>query len=231
MAGRFSSADISGIGITSQRIRDRMVEALRGAGIRDESVLALMAQAPRHLFVEQAFCDHAYRAESVPIGYGQTLSQPWIVARMTELVCKEAPKRVLEIGTGSGFQTWLLAKRFESVFSVERIEAMSIRARTRLQRLGVTNVRLRHADGREGWPSQAPFDVILVTACARGIHSEWVDQLAPGGVVIAPVLDSPDGDPAHGEQRLVRVRKTAQGVKAAYLEPVRFVPLLDGVVE
>ncbi|MGJ8514216.1 protein-L-isoaspartate(D-aspartate) O-methyltransferase [Carnimonas bestiolae] len=231
MSGRYSSAEISGIGVTSQRIRDRMVDALRQEGISDESVLALMAQAPRHLFVEQAFSDHAYRSESVPIGYGQTLSQPWIVARMTELVCDEAPKRVLEIGTGSGFQTWLLAKRFDTVFSVERIEAMSIRARKRLHRLGVTNVRLRHADGRAGWPSQAPFDVILATACARGIHSEWVEQLAPGGVVIAPLLNSPDGDPAHGQQWLVRVRKTDDGIEAEQLEPVRFVPLLDGVVE
>lgn len=227
MSGRFSSTDIAGSGVTSQRIRDRMVASLKEAGIHDSRVLDAMASAPRHLFVEDAFGHHAYRHDSLPIGFGQTLSQPLTVARMTELVAREAPARVLEIGTGSGFQTWLLARLFKQVFSVERIEALSVRARKRLSRLGINNVRLRHADGCLGWPSQAPFDVILVTACATTIHPAWLEQLAPGGVVIAPLVETPG---LQAEQWLVSARQQGGCTELTRLEPVRFVPLLDGVI-
>ncbi|WP_027351887.1 protein-L-isoaspartate(D-aspartate) O-methyltransferase [Halotalea alkalilenta] len=229
MRPRFSDEDIAGIGITSQRVRDRMVAALAEAGITEPRVLEVLSRAPRHLFVEPAFADRAYRADSLPIGHGQTLSQPWMVARMSELTLREAPRRVLEIGTGSGYQTLVLAQLFECVHSIERIEALSARAAARLQGLGVDNVRLRHDDGRLGWPAAAPFDAILVTACATEIHPAWIEQLRPGGAVIAP-LQGADGLDA-GRQWLVRARKTARGVQLRRLEPVRFVPLIEGVIE
>lgn len=226
MSGHFSSSEISGIGMTSQRIRDRMISTLKEEGIQNARVLEVLALAPRHLFVEPAFSDHAYRPEAVPIGFGQTLSQPWTVARMSELVCRESPQRILEIGTGSGFQTYILARLCPHVFSIERIDALRAKARQRLHRLSVSNVRLRHDDGRRGWSVVAPFDVILVTACTRKIHPEWIEQLRPGGAIIAPLLDE-----EHNRQWLVRARKHKDTVQVMRLEPVNFVPLLDGVIE
>lgn len=221
----YTSAEINGIGVTSQRVRDRMVARLQAEGISDPDVLSLMACAPRHLFVENAFSHHAYGSDSLPIGFNQTLSKPWIVARMSELVHREAPLRVLEIGTGSGFQTYLLAHLCHEVFSIERIHALSKKAEGRLHRLDVRNVRLSTGDGRYGWQAHAPYDVIVVTACTAEIYPQWIHQLAEGGVVIAP-LQAESSD----QQWLVLARKKVSSTHLQRLEAVRFVPLIEGVL-
>ncbi|MGJ8525358.1 Protein-L-isoaspartate O-methyltransferase [Halomonadaceae bacterium LMG 33818] len=221
----YTPAEINGIGVTSQRVRDRMVALLHADGISDADVLSLMAYAPRHLFVENAFSHHAYRSDSLPIGFNQTLSKPWIVARMSELVHREEPRRVLEVGTGSGFQTYLLAHLCREVFSIERIHALSKKAEGRLRRLDIRNVRQCTGDGRYGWQAHAPYDAIVVTACTAEIYPEWIHQLADGGVVIAPLQT----EFSH-EQRLVLARKNASSIHLQQLEAVRFVPLIEGVL-
>lgn len=215
---------VSGVGMTSQRTRNRMVERLAQAGIRDESVLDVMAQAPRHLFLDEALSHRAYEDTSLPLGLGQTLSQPWIVARMSELVMQESPQKVLEIGTGSGYQTLVLSQLIESVYSVERIAALLDKANARLGQLGVTNVMFRHADGGLGWDFNAPFDVILLTACAPQIPQTLLSQLRDGGVLIAPVAND------NGKQWLTRIRRNGSSFINQKLEAVRFVPLLEGVI-
>ncbi len=215
---------LKGVGMTSQRTRDRMVERLARQGIADHRVLKVMAEEPRHLFLDEALSHRAYEDTSLPIGHGQTLSQPWIVARMTELVREEAPERVLEIGTGSGYQTLILARLVTELWSVERINALHRRAAERLRLLRVHNARLRLADGGHGWAEAAPFDVILLTACASALPEPLLVQLAEGGVMIAPLADSDD------QQWLVRVRRQGDRFEKERLEPVRFVPLLEGVI-
>ncbi|MFG6177103.1 protein-L-isoaspartate(D-aspartate) O-methyltransferase [Halomonas sp. THAF12] len=215
---------MQGIGMTSQRTRDRMADRLARQGIADRRVLEVMASEPRHLFLDEALAHRAYEDTSLPIGHGQTLSQPWIVARMTELVLEEAPGRVLEIGTGSGYQTLVLARLVTELWSVERINALHRRAGERLRLLAVHNARLRLADGGHGWPEAAPFEVILLTACASTLPEPLLAQLADGGVLIAP-LASRDGD-----QWLVRVRRQGDRFEKQRLERVRFVPLLEGVI-
>ncbi|MCC5883138.1 MAG: protein-L-isoaspartate(D-aspartate) O-methyltransferase [Halomonas sp.] len=215
---------LRGVGMTSQRTRDRMVARLADQGITDERVLSVMAEEPRHLFLDEALAHRAYEDTALPIGHGQTLSQPWMVARMTELVMNEAPQRVLEIGTGSGYQTLILSRLVAELWSVERINALHHRAAKRLRLLQATNARLRLADGGHGWQEAAPFDVVLLTACAQELPEMLISQLAVGGVMILPLAD-PDG-----EQWLTRVRRVGQKQEVQRLERVRFVPLLQGVI-
>lgn len=218
------SHELSGVGMTSQRTRDRLVARLKSSGIEDSRVLDVIRREPRHLFLDEALSHRAYEDTALPIGHGQTLSQPWIVARMTELVLDEAPERVLEIGTGSGYQTLVLSRLVPQLWSIERIAALHRRAGERLRRLGANNVRLRLADGGHGWQEAAPFDVILLTACASELPRELLAQLAEGGRLIAPV-EEPDGS-----QWLTQVRRRDRIYDYQRLEPVRFVPLLQGVI-
>ncbi|MGM0984626.1 MAG: protein-L-isoaspartate(D-aspartate) O-methyltransferase [Pseudomonadota bacterium] len=215
---------LRGVGMTSQRTRDRMVGRLADQGIRDPRVLEVMAREPRHLFLDEALAHRAYEDTSLPIGHGQTLSQPWVVARMTELVIQEAPSRVLEVGTGSGYQTLVLSRLVKELWSVERINALHRRAGGRLRLLEVHNTRLRLADGGHGWPEEAPFDVILLTACASELPASLLAQLGEGGVLITPLAE-PDG-----QQWLTRVRRSGESFETQRLEAVRFVPLLEGVI-
>lgn len=216
--------DPAGLGMTSQRARDRMVEQLRALGIRDLRVLDVMRTVPRHLFIDEGLEVRAYENSPLPIGQGQTISQPYIVARMTEHVIAVNPGKVLEIGTGSGYQAAVLATLVDKVYSVERIEPLLRNARRRFRSLGIENVRTRHDDGRRGWSQEAPFDAIIVTAAGEFIDPLLAEQLAPGGVLIAPV------GPAGGEQKLVRVTRDGDGLHESVLEPVSFVPLLGGVI-
>lgn len=218
------SLELLGVGMTSQRTRDRLIARLMDSGIRDPQVLDTIGREPRHLFVDEALSHRAYEDTSLPIGSGQTLSQPAIVARMTELVVAEAPQRVLEVGTGSGYQTLILSRLVPHVWSLERIADLHRRATQTLRRLKAYNVSLRLADGGEGWPDAGPFDVILLTACASELPRGLMTQLADGGVLIAPVED------IDGQQWLMRVRRDGAGFTQERLEPVRFVPLLQGVI-
>jgi protein-L-isoaspartate(D-aspartate) O-methyltransferase len=212
-----------GLGMTSQRARDRMVERLREQGIRDPRVLEAMRTLPRHLFCEEALATRAYDDTALPIGRGQTLSQPYVVARMTEALIEFGlPESVLELGTGSGYQAAVLAMLVEQVSSVERIEELSRSARKRLRKLGFSNVRARFEDGRLGWPEHAPFDAIIVTAAADSVDPKLIAQLKPGGVFVAPV-GGPDG------QRLIRLRWVEDRWQQDDLGSVLFVPLLGGM--
>ena len=212
-----------GLGMTSQRARDRLVERLAAEGIRDRRVLDVIRQLPRHLFIDEALASRAYEDTALPIGQGQTISQPWVVARMTEaLIEHRLPKRVLEIGTGSGYQCAVLAQLVEKVYTVERIEELLRNARRRFRKLGMNNIRSRHADGRLGWPEEAPFDAIILTAAGVELDSTLLDQLAPDGCLVAPV------GPA-GRQTLLRVRSVEGEWVRESLGAVSFVPLLGGV--
>ncbi len=215
-----------GLGMTSQRVRDRLVERLRENGVRDEQVLNVIRTLPRHQFVDEALATRAYEDTALPIGHGQTISQPWVVARMTEALREGGvqPGRVLEIGTGSGYQAAVLAALGMEVYTVERIGDLLRQARKRFRQLGM-NVRSRHDDGRVGWPEHAPYDAILVTAAAPALVTALLDQLAPGGRLVAPV-----GGPS--SQSLVRLTRRADGgVDEEVLAPVVFVPLLSGVLD
>ncbi|GAB4169984.1 MAG: protein-L-isoaspartate(D-aspartate) O-methyltransferase [Wenzhouxiangellaceae bacterium] len=212
-----------GIGMTSERTRTRLVDTLRAEGIEHPDVLAAIRATPRHLFVDEALSSRAYENSALPIGRGQTISQPYVVARMTEAALA-APSRgkVLEIGTGSGYQAAVLSMLFDQVFSVERIGELARLARQRFHALKIRNVFVRHADGLLGWPSQAPFDAIVVTAGGQ-LPETLFEQLAPGGVLVAPV-----GQPGT-PQRLMRYTRRDDGVDAEDLGGVIFVPLLPGL--
>ena len=215
-----------GMGMTSQRVRDRLIERLRGNGIGDERVLNAIRTVPRHLFIDEALATRAYEDTALPIGHGQTISQPWVVARMTEALFADGaqPQRVLEVGTGSGYQAAILGALGLQVYTVERIGDLLRVARKRFRSLGL-NVRSKHDDGRVGWPEEAPFDGILVTAGAPALVDALTAQLAPGGVLVAPVG-------AAGAQSLLRLRKDADGhVVQDTLAAVAFVPLLSGLVD
>ena len=220
-----------GVGMTSQRVRDRLIERLRAgsggtAGIRDERVLNAIRTVPRHLFVDEAFATRAYEDTALPIGHSQTISQPWVVARMTESLFEGGaqPRKVLEVGTGSGYQGAILAALGLDVFTVERIGDLLRQARKRFRALGL-NVRSRHDDGRIGWPEEAPFDAIVVTAASPALVDALAAQLAPGGTLVAPVGS------ANG-QSLLRLRRDAAGNLAEEdLGPVVFVPLLSGMID
>ncbi|MDO6825646.1 protein-L-isoaspartate(D-aspartate) O-methyltransferase [Marinobacter sp. 1_MG-2023] len=216
------SGELQGIGMTSRRTRMRLVQRLKESGIESDRVLDVMGQVPRHIFLDEALSHRAYEDTSLPIGYGQTLSQPYIVARMTELLLRHEPERVLELGTGSGYQTAVLSQLFERVYSVERIKPLQDRARERLRQLNIRNVMLKHADGGMGWPERGPFDGIIVTAAPMEIPTELLGQLADGGVLVAPVGEE--------HQVLVEVIRNGDRFERRELEPVRFVPLLGGVI-
>jgi protein-L-isoaspartate(D-aspartate) O-methyltransferase len=212
-----------GIGMTSQRTRDRLVERLRGNGILNEKVLNAMATIPRHEFVDEALSSRAYEDTALPIGLSQTISQPWVVAKMTEAILDGgSPEKILEVGTGSGYQAAIMACLVPQVFTVERIEELLKRARRRFHKLGLHNIYTRHADGHLGWPSQAPFDGIIVTAAATGIPAELIQQLRIGGVLVVPVEKA-------GVQRLLAIRRTEEGYDEEDLGGVIFVPMLSGL--
>lgn len=218
------STQLSGIGMTSQRTRDRLVQRLMEKGIRDYTVLETLRRTPRHIFLDEALAHRAYEDCALPIGFQQTLSQPYIVARMSELLLEKGrPAKVLEIGTGSGFQTAILAQLVDQVFSVERIRPLQEKARQRLRQLKLYNTHLRLADGAMGWPEKGPFDGILSAAAPQEVPQELLDQLAPGGRLVTPIGN---GD----EQQLVVVDHTEEGMRRTAVEAVRFVPLLSGVV-
>lgn len=212
----------AGIGMTSLRTRERMLTRLREQGIKDEVVLSAISAIPRHIFVDEALSIRAYEDVSLPIGFGQTISQPYIVARMSELLRNGQPlQKVLEIGTGCGYQTAVLSKISKEVYSVERIRPLVMKARDHLRKLKCINVKLDHADGNMGLPQLAPFDAILVTAAASHIPQDLLDQLAVGGRLVIPV--------GTDEQVLYLVEHISQTeYRQTKLEPVKFVPLLGG---
>lgn len=212
-----------GLGMTSQRARDRLIERLVAEGIKDRRVLEVLRQLPRHLFIDEALATRAYEDTALPIGQGQTISQPYVVARMTELLLESSvPRRVLEIGTGSGYQCAVLAALVEKVYTVERIDELLRNARRRFRKLGLANIRSRHDDGRLGWPDEAAFDAIIVTAAGADLEQALLEQLAPDGVLVAPI-----GPP--GRQELLRVRAGENGWQREIVAAVSFVPLLGGV--
>jgi protein-L-isoaspartate(D-aspartate) O-methyltransferase len=216
-----NTPDLAGIGMTSQRTRERLVARLADRGIRNLEVLAALRTTPRHLFLDEALAHRAYEDTALPIGYQQTLSQPYVVARMTELLLAGGPlARVLEIGSGSGYQTAILAQLVGEVFAVERIKPLLDLSRRRLRRLKVRNVRFRHGDGSLGWPEQAPFDGILGAAAPAEIPPELLAQLAPGGRLVIPVGTE--------NQHLHVVTREPEGCVTEVVEAVRFVPLRPG---
>ncbi|HYG54210.1 MAG TPA: protein-L-isoaspartate(D-aspartate) O-methyltransferase [Burkholderiales bacterium] len=214
--------DPSGVGMTSQRTRTRMVERLREKGIRDERVLAAMADVPRHLFVDEALASRAYEDTALPIGFGQTISQPYVVARMIEaLLNGKNPNKVLEVGTGCGYQAAVLSRVFPEVYSIERIKGLLERARRNLLGLKITNLRLAHGDGYAGLEKAAPFQAIVVAAAAPAVPEALLRQLAPGGRMILPLR-------AGAAQRLVLVERSGRGFIESELDTVRFVPMEMG---
>jgi protein-L-isoaspartate(D-aspartate) O-methyltransferase len=213
---------LSGIGMTSARTRDRLVQRLREQGIANLAVLDRIRNVPRHIFVDEALGSRAYEDTALPIGYGQTISQPYIVARMTEALLEAgAAENVLEVGTGCGYQTAVLAPLVARLYTIERIEPLLVRARERLKELGIRNVRFRHGDGTLGWKAHAPFDGILVAAAPLTVPEALVKQLRVGGRLLVPI--GPDG-----EQELVRFTRREQGVQRESIGAVAFVPLLGG---
>ncbi|CAM3694189.1 protein-L-isoaspartate(D-aspartate) O-methyltransferase [Parendozoicomonas haliclonae] len=217
------SMNLSGIGMTSQRTRDRLIQRLYDQGITDHRVVDQIRSIPRHIFIDEALSHRAYEDTALPIGHGQTISQPFIVARMTEVLLASGPlERVLEVGTGSGYQTAVLAGLVGKVFTVERILPLQQKARQKLRLLKAFNVRFRHSDGGMGWSEEGPFDGIIVTAAPENIPEELIDQLAIGGRMVIPV--------GGREQGLYILTRTEAGVEKQFLEAVRFVPLLSGVI-
>ena len=211
-----------GIGMTSQRTRERLIQRLMDQGITRFEVLEAIRSVPRHLFVDEALAHRSYEDTALPIGCGQTLSQPYVVARMSELALAQGrPKKVLELGSGSGYQTAILASRVEEICAIERIKPLLERARKQLRALRVRNVRLRHGDGLDGWASEAPFDLILGAAAPERLPTQLLEQLAPEGRLILPV---------GGErQQLMMVTATAEGYVEEVIEEVNFVPMVRGV--
>jgi len=208
--------------MTSRRTRDRLVARLRREGISNERVLEAIREVPRHLFVDEALASRAYEDTALPIGSGQTISQPYIVARMSEALLEGGQvSTVLEIGSGCGYQTAILALLVERVFSIERIAALLAATRERIYALGLHNVRMKHADGAHGWPEHAPFDAIMVTAACGYVPPALLDELAPGGRLVVPV-----GEP--GVQRLICITRATGGFEQRELERVSFVPLVGG---
>jgi protein-L-isoaspartate(D-aspartate) O-methyltransferase len=213
---------MTGIGMTSARTRDRLVQRLREQGITHLGVLERIRTVPRHIFVDEALSSRAYEDTALPIGFGQTISQPYIVARMTEALLEGGELRsVLEVGTGCGYQTAVLAPLVEKLYTIERIEPLVQRAKQRIKELGFRNVRFRHGDGSAGWKAHAPFDGILVAAAPLTIPEGLLQQLKVGGRLIVPV--GPEG-----EQELVRLTRKEQRIERQSLGPVSFVPLLAG---
>jgi len=214
-------ANLDGIGMTSRRTRERLVQRIVEQGVTDPAVLEVMRATPRHLFLDEAMAHRAYEDVALPIGYQQTLSQPYIVARMTELLLAAGPReRVLEIGTGSGYQTAVLAQLVGEVYSVERIKPLQLKARQRMRQLKLRNVHMNHADGGMGWPERGPFDGILSAAAPDRIPEELLKQLAPGGRLVIPV--------GAETQHLHVITRTHEGFETEIVEEVFFVPLRAG---
>ena len=217
-------SSLTGIGMTSMRTRQRLITRLMEQGISNLHVLDIIRATPRHLFLDEALAHRAYEDTALPIGHNQTLSQPYIVARMTELLLNGRPslKRVLEVGTGSGYQTSILAPLCERLFSVERIRPLQDKAKLRLRDLGFRNVYFKHADGGFGWPEKGPYDAILSAAAPEVMPQELLQQLAVGGRLVIPI--------GGAKQQLVVVDRLEDGFVENIIEPVNFVPLLKGVI-
>jgi len=214
--------NLNGVGMTSQRTRDRLVQRLRDQGITDERILDVINSTPRHAFVDEALAHRAYEDIALPIGFNQTISQPFIVARMTQALLAEGPlDRVLEVGTGSGYQAAVLAQLVNKVYTVERISGLLDKAVSRFRLLRLRNIQYKHDDGVMGWPERDPFDGIIVTASPRRVPDELIAQLKVGGRMVVPV-----GQANH--QELILLCKTRDGMTSEVLEAVRFVPLLGG---
>lgn len=210
--------------MTSQRARNRLVEQLRTMGIVSEPILEAIKSTPRHLFVDEALSSRAYDNTALPIGYNQTISQPYIVARMTEALIENnsALQNVLEIGTGCGYQTLILSRFAKQVSTIERIDALLAKARERFYALKCRNVRARNGDGNLGWPEHAPFDAILVTAAPLGVPKQLMEQLSVNGRLVIPVGKS-------GEQSLLLITRTENGYTEKRLDSVSFVPMIEGI--
>ena len=220
-----NSTEMAGIGMTSQRTRERLISRLIEQGITNQKVLDVIRMTPRHLFLDEALSHRAYEDTALPIGFSQTLSQPYIVARMTEILLSEGPlKKVLEIGTGSGYQGTILAQLAEQVYSVERIEPLLKKAEQRFRELGLTNISAHLSDGCFGWEKQAPYDGIITTAAPQSIPDGLLDQLAPNGILVIPVGT---GD----SQNLSVVKRLGNSAEFEHtiVEKVKFVPLLGGL--
>ena len=209
--------------MTSQRTRERLIQRLMDQGISQFEVLEAIRSVPRHLFVDEALAHRSYEDTALPIGYGQTLSQPYMVARMSQLaLARGRPKKVLELGSGSGYQTAILASLVDEICAIERIKPLVDRAKKQLRALRIRNVRMRHGDGLEGWPTEAPFDLILGAAAPETLPAALLDQLAPDGRLILPV--------GGRRQQLMMVTSTTDGYIEEIIEEVNFVPMLQGVV-
>ena len=220
-----SDPRVQGIGMTSQRTRDRLIERLRAKGIQNEKVLDAMRTMPRHLFVDEAMSSRAYEDSSLPIGHGQTISQPFIVARMTEvLLSRGTPEAVLEVGTGSGYQAAILSQLVPKVYSVERIVALQTQARERYHMLGINNIALKHSDGSWGWPQYGPYKAIIVTAAPEEVPPGLLEQLDVGGIMVIPVGSQ------QGVQKLLLITREANQYVEEELDAVKFVPMLNGAV-
>lgn len=216
-------ANHSGIGMTSQRTRDRLADTLIEMGIQSEDVLEAIRKTPRHLFVDEALASRAYENTALPIGFSQTISQPYIVAKMTEALIKDRElQNVLEIGTGCGYQTVIMAQFTKQIYTVERINGLLIRARERFQKLAFTNIRSKHADGNIGWSAHAPFDGIIVAAAPIGVPEALLEQLAIEGRLIIPVGKS-------GDQKLLLITRKEDGYEEEIIDSVSFVPMLGGI--
>ncbi len=218
------SIELAGIGMTSQRTRERLVKRLQEQGIENQDVLDIIRSTPRHIFIDEALAHRAYEDSSLPIGFNQTISRPYIVARMTELLLsKGALSNVLEVGTGSGYQTAVLAQLVGQVSSIERIRPLQDKARKRLALLKLRNVNLRHSDGGMGWKEKAPFDAILSAAAPSEVPEELLEQLAIGGILAIPVGEQEQ------QQKLHFITRTEDGYETDIIEDVYFVPLRSGV--
>ena len=211
-----------GIGMTSQRTRERLVQRLVEKGVRDQQVLDAIRKIPRHIFVDEALSSRAYEDTALPIGFGQTISQPYIVARMTEIIMQVEPAKVLEIGTGCGYQTAVLASLIKDVFTIERIGGLLDKARRHFRELNLRNVRTRLGDGYQGWPQSGPFDAILAAAAPPELPMGLLEQLAEGGRLVMPVGD-------HSGQQLISITRQGGEYHQEILEKVMFVPMLSGV--
>lgn len=215
-------ARLQGIGMTSQRTRDRLVQRLREEGITNQQVLDVIRSTPRHIFVDEALASRSYEDTALPIGHGQTISQPYVVARMTAALLETGPlNRVLEVGTGSGYQAAVMAPLAAEMYSVERIRPLLDMARERMAVLQLRNVRLKHSDGSWGWPEFAPYDAIIATAAPEQVPEALLQQLAMGGRLVMPVGPQ-------GEQELVLLTRTPDGIERQVLDRVSFVPMLGG---
>lgn len=218
------SVDFNGVGMTSQRTRERLVQRLKDQGVKDQKVLDVIRVTPRHLFLDEALSHRAYEDTALPIGHAQTISQPYIVALMTQILLSRGPlKRVLEIGTGSGYQAAVLAQLVDEVYSVERIKPLLIKARNLFRQLRLRNIVTAHSDGGVGWPENAPYDGIIATAAPEQVPDELLYQLAPDGLLVIPV-----GAGGHQELRVISRLGDTQKFEEEVVEQVRFVPLLGG---